>query len=295
MDFKQLETFQKVIEKGSYSDAAKALFVSQPTISTRLQALQDELDVLLLVNNGRKVELTFSGSVFLDYVNEIMQLKDDALKTISKTKGLSFNNLHISTTSIGTYIIPHISTAFQKSHPGVRLSLSFSNATSAIKQLFEKNTDIVVSPATLKNNKLISTVVGHDSLVLVASTNHPLAKSNDSIDIKELKRHQFIIREEGSDTRKHFQTWCETNNFHPIDLIEMDQSEAIKIAVSNNLGLALMSKFIIENDSKSDHFKILNVKGLPIHRPIQVFMLADQEKNQLRQSFIRFLRERLGG
>ncbi|GLY12897.1 LysR family transcriptional regulator [Pseudobacillus badius] len=295
MDFKQLETFQKVVEKKNYSDAAKALFVSQPTISTRLQSLQNELDVQLLSNNGRKVELTFAGSVFLEYVNEIMELKEEALKTIDKTKGASFNSLHISTTSIGTYIIPHISTAFQKSHPGVRLSLSFSNATAAIKQLFEKSTDLVVSPATLKNNKIISNVVGHDSLVLVASTNHPLSKSNDIIGFKELKKHQFIIREEGSDTRNHFKTWCEINNFHPRDLIEMDRSEAIKIAVSNNLGLALMSKFIIENDSRPVQFKILNVEGLPIHRPIQVLMLADQENNQLKQSFIRFLRDQLGG
>ncbi|MGG3890815.1 LysR substrate-binding domain-containing protein [Metabacillus fastidiosus] len=293
MDFKQLEAFQKVVEKMSYSEAAKALYVSQPTISVRLQSLQDELEVTLLKSNGRKVELTFTGSIFLEYVNNIMNLKEEALKTINKTKGLSFNNLHISTTSIGTYIIPHISTAFQKSQPGVRLSFSFSNATSSIKQLFEKKTDLVLSPASLKNDKLSSEIVGHDTLVLVASTNHPLAKKNDFIDFNELKKHQFIIREEGSDTRNHFKIWCETYNFHPRDIIEMDQSEAIKIAVSNNLGVAVMSKFIIENDSRSNQFRILNVKGMPIHRPIQVFMLADQKDNLLKQSFIRFLKEEL--
>ncbi|WP_042351483.1 LysR family transcriptional regulator [Bacillus massiliigorillae] len=293
MDFKQLEAFQKVVEKKSYSEAAKALYVSQPTISVRLQSLQDELEVILLKNNGRKVELTFAGSIFLDFVDDIMNRKEEALKTINKIKGLSINDLHISATSIGTYIIPPTSTAFQKAHPGVRLSLSFGNATSSINQLFEKKTDLVISPSSLENDKLSSEIIGHDMLVLVANVNHPLAAKNDAINLNELKEHRFIIREKGSNTRNHFKTWCETYNFHPREIVEMDQSEAIKIAVANNLGIAIMSKFIINNDSKSDQFKILNVKGMPIHRPIQVFMLADQKNNLLKQTFIHFLKKQL--
>lgn len=295
MDFKQLETFQKVVEKSSYSEAAKELYVSQPTISSRIRLLQEELGVTLLKNNGRSLELTFTGSVFLEYVNNILHLKEEAIKTINKTKTLTLSHLKISTTSIGTYIIPEASAAFQKSHPSTQLSFSFSNTSSAIKQLLEKKTDLVLLPTVLEDNRLRTEVVGHDKISLIASANHPLAKKQGEIDFADLKDEHFIIREEGSDTRKQFEKWCKTNHFKPRKIIEMDQSEAIKIAVSNNLGISIMSEFIIKDNSNYHDFHILNVKGMPVYRPIHVYMLSNGENKQLKQEFTRFLKEQLDG
>ncbi|KKZ99212.1 MULTISPECIES: LysR substrate-binding domain-containing protein [Bacillus cereus group] len=159
--------------------------------------------------------------------------------------------------------------------------------------IFFNQNSITLLSLYIQNDKLNSEIIGHDTLVLIVSTNHPLAKISNFIDFHELKKHRFIIREEGSNTRNHFEKWCETYNFQPKYIIEMDQSEAIKIAVSNNLGVAVMSKFIIDNDPRSEKFKILNVKGMPIHRPIRVFMLANQKDNLLKKSFISFLKKQM--
>lgn len=290
MDFKQLEAFKAVIEKGSYSEAAKCLYLSQPTVSLRMRSLQEELQVTLLRNNGRSVELTHAGSIFLRYAESMLQMKTEALEAMRATQGVVYNRLHISTTSIGTYILPRLAADFQAAHPSIQLAFSFSNTHSAIRSLLDKETDLVLSPAVIQDESLSSHIVGHDKLVLATGKDHPLAAYDGTVPIGLLQKYHFIIREEGSDTRSHFVKWCEEAGFKPDHLVVMDRSEAILIALQNQLGISILSQSIIENDSR---FKVIPVEGLPIFRPIQVFMLSDQKDDPLKLAFISYVRERL--
>lgn len=134
MDFKQLEAFQAVLDKGSYSEAAKHLYVSQPTISVRLKALQEELGVVLFRQNGRKVRATLAGRILAHYAADMLKLQKDALQAIHDTKDMKRTTIRISTTSTGTYILPRIAKGFQEAFPGTRLSLSISNAVRGAVQ-----------------------------------------------------------------------------------------------------------------------------------------------------------------
>lgn len=249
VDFKQLEAFQLVLHKGSLSNAAKDLFVSQPTITARLKTLQEELGVKLLKRNGRNVQATLAGKVFANYVSDILKLQEDAVQTIHCSEGVTQKNIHISTTSTGTYILPLITKGFQKSFPGTRLSLSISNLDSVITQLLEGKSDLGIIASPVKKSNLYSEVVGHDSVVFVAGKAHPLI-NHPHIMAENLMEECFIIREQGSDTRKRFENWCRQQNFFPKEYLEIDQQEAIRLAVANNLGMSVMSKFILQSESK---------------------------------------------
>ncbi|MDR0271647.1 LysR family transcriptional regulator [Paenibacillus sp.] len=292
MDFKQLEAFQAVLDEGSYSEAGRFLYVSQPTISVRIKALQEELGVILFKQNGRKVQATLAGRILSHYVSDILKLQRNAVQAIHDTKDMTRKNIRISTTSTGTYILPMITKVFQQSFPETRLFLSISNSDSVVNQLFEGKTDIGVIASPVEYANLSSEVIGNASVVLVASPEHPLAKK-DKISIQDLHDQCFIIREPGSDTRKRFEIWCKQYHFYPTNYIEMDQQEAIRLAVLDKLGIAVMSKFILESDSHGKSLKVLNTEGFPIDRPLQVLMHPDNQENVYNQAFIQYLKEHL--
>ncbi|MDP5274425.1 LysR family transcriptional regulator [Chengkuizengella axinellae] len=292
MDFKQLEAFQAVLDEGSYSDAAKNLFVSQPTITVRLKALQDELGVALFQRYGRKVKPTLAGRILAYYVSDILNLHSNAVQAIQDTKQNNSKTLKISTTSTGTYVLPPITKGFQESYENTRISLSISNVKSAVTQLREQKTDLAVITSPIEKNELSSVIVGEDALVLAAHSDHPLA-GKKNVSIKDLKNECFIIREQGSDTRQQFELWCHQNHFYPNNYIEIDQPEAIRISVLNHVGLAVMSKFIVQSESKFSSLSILDVEGFPIHRYVQVLMQPDKQEDVLTQAFVQYLKEKL--
>lgn len=294
LDFKQLEAFQAVLEKGSYSKAAKLLYVSQPTVSVRIKALQEELGVLLFKQSGHKIQATLAGLIFAYYVSDILKLQQHAIRAIHDTKDIKLKNIRISTTSTGTYILPMITKGFQKSFPETRLSLSIGNLETVINQLFEGKTDLGIIASPMKNKNLSSEVVGTDSIVLVSSNEHPFV-NRQSISIQDLHDQCFIIREQGSDTRKRFELWCRQHHFYPNNYLEIDQQEAIRIAVLNNVGIAIMSKFILQSEPSYSDLKILNAEGFPIQRPIQVLMHPDNRDDIFNQAFVQYLKEQFSG
>ncbi|WP_028560557.1 LysR family transcriptional regulator [Paenibacillus pinihumi] len=292
MDFKQLEAFQAVLDKGSYSEAAKLLYVSQPTISVRLKTLQEELGVVLFKQNARQTQATLAGRILAHYVSDILKLHQNAVQAIHDTKDIKRKHIRISTTSTGTYILPLITKKFQQSFPGTRLFLSIGNFDSVVNQLHDGKTDIGIIASPMEYAGLRSEVVGNDSIVLVAGRGHPLA-NRTRITVQDLQDQCFIIREQGSDTRKRFEVWCRQHHFYPANYIEIDQQEAIRLAVLNHVGIAVMSSFILQSDSGYSDLIILNTEGFPIHRPFQVLLHPDNEDNVFNQAFVQYLKEQL--
>jgi DNA-binding transcriptional LysR family regulator len=185
-----------------------------------------------------------------------------------------------------------ITEGFQKSFPGTRLFLSISNLDSVIDQLLDGKADIGIIVSPVEHAQLSSEVVGDDSIMLVAGNKHPLV-NRPNISIQDLQDQCFIIREQGSDTRKRFEVWCRQHHFYPSNYIEIDQQEAIRLAVLNHLGIAVMSNLILQSESSYSDLKILNAEGFPIHRPIQVLMHPDHQDDVFNQAFIQYLREQL--
>ncbi|MHB8077323.1 LysR family transcriptional regulator [Desulfosporosinus fructosivorans] len=90
MDYKQLEAFEALLKYGTYSKAAKAIYISQPAMTVRIQSLEKFLDIPLFKRNGHKYTLTVAGTVFSNYVRDIFNLHKESLQAINELKGFDF-------------------------------------------------------------------------------------------------------------------------------------------------------------------------------------------------------------
>ena len=291
MDFKELETFIKLIEYGTYSLTAKSLFISQPTVTTRIQALEDELGVTLLKRSGKGYRPTEAGNVLAGYAGRMLQIQDECQKTLSRMGDNKAMTLRVVTTALGTYILPDVSKKFKEHYPETKLFFSINNTSEALDSLKNESVDAVLAPLSLdteKSNEFNFINVGHDTLVLVASAGNPISRLK-KVHIQDLRQERFIVRENGSKTRKIFKEWLDRNCFDTHNIVEIGQSETIRRAVSKNAGISLLSTLSFQQDDNS--IKVLDVEGFPVVREFYIIAHSKGEYKPLISAFSVFVKE----
>lgn len=293
MDLKTLGTFMKLIESGTYSIAAKELFISQPTVTTRIQALEEELGVKLIRRSGQGYRPTEEGDVLAGYAGRILQIHEECKRAVSRIGMTKKGTLRIGTTALGTYILPDISKKFQEYFPESKLFFSISNMNEALDNLKNGSVDAVLTPLSLdaeKSEEFLYVKVCDDALVLVASTENPISR-NQNVLIDDLRKERFILREEGSNTRQIFEDWLYQNHFDLRNVIEMQQPEAIRRAVAKNAGISLLSLLSLSPEDPS--VKVLDLEGLPILREFYVVSYKKQPYDPMISAFSEFVKEML--
>lgn len=290
MDFKELNTFMQLIENGTCSKTAKMLYVSQPTITTRIQSLENELGIKLLKRNGKGYQPTEAGSILAGYAGRMLQLQRECIKALNRMGGPKSETLRIGATAVGTYILPDIAKKFKEYYSGVRLFFSISNTSEALACLKDGSVDAVMVPFTPKaeEDNLHFINVGHDALVLVASANNPVFRIR-KVHIDNLRKENFIVREQGSATRKVFDEWLLKNGIDTSNVIEMGQSEAIRRAVAKNAGISMLSTFSLQPDDTS--IKIIEMEGLPILREFNIITHSIPKDDLLIKVLAKFAKE----
>jgi len=269
MDFKELDTFMKLIEFGTYSRTAEMLYISQPTVTVRMKSLENELGVKLLKKSGKGYRPTESGKLLVGYAERLLMIHDECIKAVSRSSEKNSRSLRIGATALGTYIIPDITMKFKKHHPDTKLFFSISNTSEAMDSLKEGIVDAVMAPFSIGDNHddLHSIKIGHDALVLVASSSNPLSQLG-KIPINRLKKESFIVREKGSNTRKMFDDWMIQNGLDSCSIAEIGQPEAIRRSVAKNAGISMLSTLSLQEWDSS--ISILNVEGFPKYRDFNI-------------------------
>ena len=291
MDFKELETFLKLIECSSYSQTAKALFISQPTVTTRMKSLEEELDVTLLRRSDRGYFPTEEGSILAGYAGRILQLQNECLSSLDRMKNLKTDTLRIGATALGTYILPDITEHFKETYPETNLFFSITNTAKALNNLKSEQVDAVLAPLSLntqKNEQFHYIHVGYDTLVLAASTQNPLSR-HGKVHLSDLCKERFIVREKGSSTRTIFEEWMQRNELFDCSIAEIGQLEAIRRAVAKNIGISLLSTLVFQPEDNS--IKALPVKGFPIFREFFIITRKETPHNSLIENFSVFIKD----
>src|SRR5438045_8509463 len=124
MDLRRLEVFAKVAELGSFSRAAEALFLTQPTISEHVRSLEDELGVQLLDRLGRGTTPTRAGQLLLGYAQRMLTLAREAQQAVDQLQGRMSGELAVGGSTIpGEYVLPALIGAFKTKYPDISIAL----------------------------------------------------------------------------------------------------------------------------------------------------------------------------
>ncbi|ATX81759.1 DNA-binding transcriptional regulator, LysR family [Mariprofundus ferrinatatus] len=262
---KQLKILEAVVEQNSYTEAAKALFMTQPAVSMQIKQMEEQIGLPLFEREGKQIRLAEAGSELLHYARNIRQQLEEAALMLDELKGLKRGKLHLTMASTANYFAPQLIAAFHHQYPGAQVTLDVTNRAGLLNALDNNSTDMAIMGRPPGGHRLVGIPFTDNPLVVIAAPTHPLAKRKH-IPLKELADEPFIVRERDSGTRMAAEKFFAAHDLQLTTGMEMNRSEAIKQAVMAELGLGIVSLHTIEMELALKRLVILNVEDFPIMR-----------------------------
>jgi aminoethylphosphonate catabolism LysR family transcriptional regulator len=247
MNHAQLRAFHAVASEGSFTRAAEALHVTQPTLSGQVKALEERYGVKLFDRRGRRVYPTELGQALLDLTRRLFSLVAEAEQILGAAKGLKRGHLRLAADA-PFHVIGALS-AFAKRYPGIRLSLTIGNSEQILDDLIEHRADVAVLANIPEDPRVYAFPFRRDRLIAFVERGHGWAE-RDSVTLKELAGRRLVLREIGSTTRRLFENAMAARNLALGEVLEVNSREAVRETVAAGLGVGVVSESEFGSDRR---------------------------------------------
>lgn len=292
MDFKQIEAFINVAKFKSFSKAANSTFLSQPAISSHIASLEKELNVQLFDRTSKEVLLTPAGDSFLKYALDILNTRDRAIYNLTNFNENVNGKLKLaaSTTPCNT-IVPQLIKKFHNIHPQVSFDVVEESSGKIIQNIVKFDCEIgivgeLVNDERIKNYKLIE-----DDLILISPSNLNLPHS---LKLESISKYPFILREEGSATRKTFEDALQKTKFKIDDInvhFKVNNLDTLLQFVKHGLGISVVSKQVFRNYISSGIIKESIIEDLCLKRSIYMVLSSRRTLTPTSKAFFDLCKE----
>ena len=261
-----LRVFVTVAEKKNFTRAAEELCMTQPAVSQYIQTLERSVGARLLERSNKFVRLTRAGEIVYYHAVEILglhtrmhSLVDDLLHTARGTLSIG------ASYTFGEYVLPHIIAALHKQYPLVKPVITIGNTRDIADLAVKRKIDAGIIEGPLKNDQITVEPFAEDSMYIICSPSHYLAKQ-PQVTLAGLAEELWIIREAGSGTREATERMFEGLRLSPENCMEFGSTQIIKEAVEAGLGVSLLSYWAIRKEVSAGSLALLRVEGTPIIR-----------------------------
>ena len=271
LNFRLLEVFQHVVEQKSISAAARALHLTQPTISAQIRRLEDVCGAQLLQQDGRQMLPTLAGEHLYRASGDIMRRMHECTQAISAIREGDRGTLKISLVNTAQYVIPPLVAQFNQQFPDIRVELSIGNRSATLQRYYNNADDIYIFSHPPNDAMVKAEPFMANRLQLIAPITHWAAQKRCGVlSFQELVNEPFLMREPGSATRMVFDTWLAGRGLYLTNTTQIESNEAIRMSVASGMGMAVLSEHIIEHGS--DAVARIDVEGFPL--PGQWYMVS---------------------
>ncbi len=242
---RQLQIFVAVAQGGSVSRAAENLALSQSATSTALGEFERQFDCQLFDRVGKRLRLNELGQQLLPRAVELLDRAREIENLLHGDAG--FGPLNVGATlTIGNYLATLIIGRYMQHHPESRVRLHVSNTASIVEQVVHFELDLGLIEGECQHQDVIAEPWLEDELVVFAAPDHPLA-ARSIVSLDELSREAWILREQGSGTRRTLDR-AVRHLARPLSVrLELEHTEAIKRAVESGLGIGCISRLALRD------------------------------------------------
>jgi DNA-binding transcriptional LysR family regulator len=294
MDLRALEVFCKIVELRSFSKAAEAVLLTQPTVSGHIKALETELGLRLFDRAGKTVTPTRAGEILYGYARRILALREEAQQAVNEHKGGLKGHLALGGSNIpGAYILPPLLAAFKREHPEVTISLHISGSRDIVRGVIEGTYEVAMVGARFEEGRVHYEPFAQDELVLAVPAMHPWA-TRSTVRLTELVGQPFIMRERGSGTRKVMEQALTDHAVDPGSLrvvLEVTGNEAVRQALKAGAGISVISRRAIEDDIRHKTVAALRIHGVRLVRDFFLVTHRSRSRSPLGKAFLSFLEQ----
>jgi len=266
----QMESLIYLVEEGSFSRAAKRVFLTQPSLTKHIKNLEEAVNARLVNRENMGISLTTEGKIIYDYSRRILKLRDEAKERILRIKENESGNIFISASTIpATYILPYLLNDFKRLFPDIHAYVQTNDSEETLGMTLNNQAEIGFIGKQTLNRRLNVETLWQDTLVLAVPGNHPWRKK-DYVTLDEVSKEPFIIREKGSATREIVEEHLLKNtdrSLYKFNIVcEMGSSEAVKEAIIAGLGASILSIHAIKRELKQGILINIPIKDCDIQR-----------------------------
>ena len=249
LELRQIKYFIEVAKREHVTEAATALHVAQSAVSRQIFNLEEELGVNLFIREGRTVRLTPIGRIFLEHMEQAINVIDDATQVIDEYTDPEKGTIHVGfPSSMATFILPTAISAFRDRYPQVKFQLNQGSYYDLKKAVVKGEVNMaLLGPVPMNERKLKGKILFTENIVALLPRSHPLAGAA-SLKLTQLRKDSFVLFPKDYVLRDIIIDLCKQIGFEPKVSFEGEDIDAIKGLVSAGLGVSLVPEItLIDN------------------------------------------------
>ncbi len=294
MVFNWVKIFVAVAQAKSFSKAAELLFISQPTVTSNIKKLEDELGIVLFHRSNKNVTLTEGGAIFYPYAAELINVYENAEHSLTGYKKSVEGRLEVYASTIPEqYLLPFAVKAFKERFPLVDITIRHYASERVLEKVLGGFINIGFVGAKRPCDSLEYIDFYYDRLVLITPSDKVLPKN--PIHITELVGEDIILREEGSGTKSLFENALRKNKLNMTmfgSQITVESLAAIKKMVALGLGISFVPYIAIQDEIKSGQLKMYEIDDLNLERNYSLVCTKNRHLSPVEKKFKDFISSR---
>lgn len=269
MNLRDLRYLVALAEHKHFGRAADASFVSQPTLSTQIKKLEDELDVALVERTPRKILLTEVGREIATRARHVLDEVEQIKAIARRTKDPESGTLRLGIfPTLGPYLLPHVIPGLRVRFPRLELLLIEEKTETLLQRLREGRLDTALLALPLHDDQLHTEVLFDEPFLLAVPTQHRLAKRR-SLTIDDLESESLLLLEDGHCLRDQALDVCQLAGASERDGFRATSLETLRQMVAANVGITLLPQLaVLPPVVQSEAIHLINFRGSPPSRRI---------------------------
>ncbi|BBB90988.1 MAG TPA: LysR family transcriptional regulator [Methylomusa anaerophila] len=286
MEFRLLKTFVTIAKTLSFTKAADSLGYAQSTVTSQIQALEEELGIMLFERLGKQIKLTKEGEHLYTYATQILKLSDEAKDQLSSSL-VPKGSLTIGTAeSLCVHRLPEVFNIFRSRYPEVEINIRFDTVSDYRTHLRKNTIDIAFFlDVPCKENDLITHMLFEEPMSVIAAPNHPLAKKQQVIP-HDINGEPLVLTAEGCSYRRIFESILTQAGAKPSSIMGVSSNEVIKKFVCDGWGIGFLPHVVVQQELMTSQLIELHWAGPPFAIKAQLLYHKDKWLSPALKAFI---------
>ena len=276
MNLNQLKLFYLSIKHQSLSDAAAELNITQPAVTKGIKRLQEYYEIRFVERVGKRLELTKAGQALYDMADNIFTMEKVAEERIRSFQIEQGQQIRIHTSeSFGAYYLPAIIHQFKTVNPDISVKVDILPTGKVVETTIALQSDIGFISYPVNHNKLILQEVLEEKLLIIVSPGHRL-DAKTTLTPHDLEGEAMIMHEQGSALQRAIDVFMDSQDVRVSKHLEFSNNEAIKRAVAEGDGIALISEKVVDEEIRSGKLIAIPLAGPPVTRTFYMIQRKDK-------------------
>lgn len=303
--FRNAEYIYAVYKTGSFSAAAKSLYVTQPCLSAMVKKTEQMLGVPLFDRNSKPLQLTEYGQRYIAYIEKVWELEHEMEQYLSDVRGLRAGELSIGTNNVfASYVLPPLIRRFNSRYPGVKVQMVEGSISYLEQALIQGSVDLVLDNCPMNENHCVQHQLGTELLLAAVPEavcpegvkrylTHQdirnglhLAKNAPVLQPQAMASVPVIALRKGNDTRIRMDAICQEAGVAPRLQLEVDQLATAYNIACNGLGMTLVSDTLLRSTMAFPEVRYFKLESSLAERPVYLYHKRARYVTRAMQAFL---------